>query len=579
MNNCHLASVLAVLLIASAQVFAQETPQEAPPQETAPDSSQEARTQHKHYQQPEGGDKPSPGGSIAPRLQNLGKHTFPVSCASEKGQQYISQAINLAYAFNHAEAGRSFREAARLDPDCAMAYWGQALVLGPNINAPMDPEAEPTARELVLKAKSLSKGVDARERALIEALTHRYTGDPTHRSEADKKYAAAMEKVAKQYPDDLDIATLYAESMMDLRPWNYWMRDGTPHEGTEKIVALLERVMEKNPKHPGALHLYIHLIEPTNNPARAEKAADTLKDLMPGAGHIVHMPAHIYQRVGRYADSVKANQRAIAADEDYISQCRAQGLYPMAYYPHNIHFLWFANTAMGRSAAAIDAANKTSQQISDETLEAMPLLAGFRVLPYWSLAQFGKWDQVLALPAPPKDPFLQVAWHYVRGLAHIGKGQLQQAQAELDQVKKLADDPALEYAMFSPNSAKQIMAIAPEVLAGELAAAREDYDTAINHLSRAVRLEDGLVYTEPAEWHYPPRLALGAVLLEAGRPAEAETIYWEDLKRRPDNGWALFGLAEALRAQRKTDEAELIAARFKKAWRDADVKLKSSRFR
>ncbi|WP_299593984.1 hypothetical protein [uncultured Microbulbifer sp.] len=568
MNRRYLASILAVLLIGSAHVFAQETPQEAP-----------ARTLHKHYQEPEEGDKPSPNGNIAPRLQNLGKHTFPVSCASEKGQLYINQAMNLTYAFNHAEAGRSFREAARLDPNCAMAYWGQALVLGPNINAPMDQEAEPKARELALKAKSLSKGLDARERALIEALTHRYTGDPADRGEADKKYAAAMAKVAKQHPEDLDIATLYAESMMDLRPWNYWMRDGTPHEGTEEIVTLLEQVMEKNSKHPGALHLYIHLIEPTNNPARAEKAADNLQGLMPGAGHIVHMPAHIFQRVGRYADSVKANERAIAADEDYISQCRAQGLYPMAYYPHNVHFLWFANTALGRSAAAIDAANKTAEQISDETLEAMPLLAGFRVLPYWSLAQFGKWDQVLALPAPPDDPFLQVAWHYVRGLAFIGKGQLKQARTELEQVQKLADDPALEYAMFSPNSAKQIMAIAPEVLAGELAAAGKDYDTAINHLSRAVRLEDGLVYTEPTEWHYPPRLTLGAVLLEAGRPDEAETIYWQDLDRRPENGWALFGLAEALRAQHKTEEAALIDARFKQAWQDADVKLKSTRFR
>lgn len=386
-----------------------------------------------------------------------------------------------------------------------------------------------------------------------------------------------MEKVTQRFPDDLDITTLYAESMMDLRPWNYWMRDGTPYAGTEEIIALLEGVMEDNPKHPGALHLYIHLIEPTDTPERAEKAADTLKNLMPGAGHIVHMPAHIYQRVGRYADSVATNERAIAADEDYIAQCRAQGIYPMAYYPHNIHFLWFANTASGRSAAAIAAANKAAEQISDESLAAMPLLAGFRVIPYWSLARFGKWDQVLALPQPPQDQFLTGAWHYVRGLAFVGKGQLDKAQAELEQVQKIAASPALDYSMFSPNSAQQILSIAPEVLAGELAAARKDYDSAINHLNRAVLLEDSLVYTEPAEWHYPPRLALGAVLLEAGQPREAETVYWQDLQRRPDNGWALFGLAKALRAQHKTDEADLIDARFKRAWRDADVKLTDSR--
>ncbi|WOX04070.1 hypothetical protein [Microbulbifer pacificus] len=572
MDKLCQASAFALLLMSSAHTFAQEATQEA-----RPDSSQESSTHHKHYQEPAGGDKPSPSGSLAPRLQNLGKHTFPVSCASEKGQQYINQGVNLAYGFNHAEAGRSFREAARLDPDCAMAYWGQALVLGPNINVPMDQEAEPKARELVLKAKSLEKSVNARERALIDALTKRYTGDPSDRGKADAAYAAAMGKVAEQYPEDLDIATLYAESIMDLRPWNYWMRDGTPYEGTEQIVALLEKVMAKNPEHPGALHLYIHLIEPTDTPERAEKAADTLKNLMPGAGHIVHMPAHIYQRVGRYADSVATNERAIAADEDYIAQCRAQGIYPMAYYPHNIHFLWFANTASGRSAAAIDAANKAAEQISDESLAAMPMLAGFRVIPYWSLARFGKWDQVLALPQPPQDQFLNGAWHYVRGLAFIGKGQLDKAQAELEQVQKIAASPALDYSMFSPNSAKQILSIAPEVLAGELAAARKDYDSAVNHLSRAVLLEDSLVYTEPAEWHYPPRLALGAVLLEAGQPREAETVYWQDLERRPDNGWALFGLAKALRAQHKSDEADLIDARFKRAWRDADVKLRDSR--
>ena len=546
---------------------------------TAQESGDKPEPQHKHYRESPETSKPAPSGALAPRLQDLGKHTFPVSCASDRAQQFINQGVNLAYAFNHAEAGRSFREAARLAPDCAMTYWGQALVLGPNINAPMDQEVEPKAYELVQKAKSLSKSANEREKALIEALTERYSGDPAERKERDRAYATAMAKVQQQFPDDLDIATLYAESMMDLRPWNYWMRDGTPHEGTEEIVALLESVMARNPKHPGALHLYIHLIEPTDTPERAEQAADTLKGLMPGAGHIVHMPAHIYQRVGRYADSASANERAIAADENYISQCRAQGIYPMAYYPHNIHFLWFATSAQGRSAAAIDAANKTGEQIGDEALAQMPMLAGFRVVKYWALARFGKWDQILALPQPESDLFLTGAWHYVRGLAYIGKGDTAAAEQELAALRKVAANPALDYAMFSPNSAADIIAIGPEVLAGELAAARGDYDTAVAHLSRAVRLEDGLVYTEPTEWHYPPRLALGAVLLDAGRPAEAETVYWQVLDRYPDSGWALFGLAEALKKQRKTDEAALIDARFTKAWRDADVKLTASRIR
>ncbi|QKX16768.1 hypothetical protein [Microbulbifer sp. YPW1] len=536
----------------------------------------QARPQHKHYRAPEQ-DKPSPTGALAPRLQNLGDHKFPVSCQSERAQKFITQGVNLAYAFNHAEAGRSFREAARLAPNCAMAYWGQALVLGPNINAPMDQEKEPEALELVKKAMSLRNTANDRERALIEALSTRYSGDPADRRQRDSDYAAAMKKVAQRFPDNLDIVTLYAESMMDLRPWNYWMRDGTPYEGTEEIVSLLEGVMEKNPRHPGALHLYIHLIEPTNNPARAEKAADTLKGLMPGAGHIVHMPAHIYQRVGRYADSASTNVRAIAADEDYITQCRAQGIYPMAYYPHNIHFLWFAESARGRGAAAIEAANKTAAQISDETLAAMPILVTFRVTPYWALARFGKWGEVLALPEPAEDLFLKGARHYVRGLAFIGKGQLDQAQKELAAVQKIAASPALDYTLFSPNTAASILAIAPEVLSGELAAAKGDYDTAIMHLDRAVRMEDGLVYTEPTEWHYPPRLALGAVLLKAGKPAQAETVYWQNLSRYPENGWALFGLTEALKQQHKADEAELIEARFRKAWRDADVKLTASR--
>ena len=541
--------------------------------------AQEAKPQHKHYEEPEGGDKPSPTGALAPRLQNLGAHVFPVTTSSDQAQLFINQGVNLSYGFNHAESGRSFREAARLDPDCPMAYWGQALVLGPNINAPMDPEAEPNAYEIAQKAVALRGKASGKEKALIQALATRYTGDPDDRAAGDRAYAESMRKVAARFPDDLDIATLYAESMMDLRPWDYWMPDGTPYAGTEEIIALLESVMERNPKHPGALHLYIHLIEPTDQPERAEKAADALAPLAPGAGHLVHMPSHIYQRIGRFADAAAANERAVLADEDYITQCRAQGLYPMGYYPHNIHFLWFAATAEGRSQVAIESAHKVAAQISDEVLTEMPMLVGFRVVPYWALARFGKWEQVLDLPAPPEDPFLTGAWHYVRGLAHVGMGDLPAAQRALGEVRRIATDPALDYVMFSPNTAARIFAVAPDVLAGELAAARGEYDRAIAHFDRAVRLEDGLVYTEPTEWHYPPRHALGAVLLEAGRPAEAETVYWDDLEKFPENGWALFGLSKALRAQGKDEQADLIQARFHKIWARADVALTASRIR
>jgi tetratricopeptide (TPR) repeat protein len=534
---------------------------------------------HKHYEESEQARQPSPSGQLAPRLQNLGSHTFPVTTSSEEAQAFINQGLNLSYGFNHAESGRAFREAARLDPSCAMAYWGQALVLGPNINAPMDPEAEPQALELARKAVDLKGNASEREQAYIDALARRYDGNPDHRAARDAEYAEAMGEVAKRYPDDLDAAALYAESMMDLRPWDYWGPDGRPYDGTDEVIALLESVMERDPEHPGALHLYIHLIEPTDEPERAEVAADRLQTLMPGAGHLVHMPSHIYQRIGRYEDSAKANELAILADEDYITQCRAQGLYPMGYYPHNIHFLWFAATADGRSAIAIDAARKVASKIDDATLEQMPMMAQFRVIPYWALARFGHWQDVLDEPAPPDNLFLTGAWHYVRGLAHLGQGDLPAAQRELNQVRRIASDPGLDFPMFSPNSAAQIFAPAPEVLAGELAAARGEYDDAIAHLDRAVRLEDSLVYTEPAEWHYPPRLALGAVLLEAGRPREAETVYWDDLKHNRENGWALFGLAKALRAQGKDDRAAAIEARFEKAWARADVTLTASRIR
>jgi tetratricopeptide (TPR) repeat protein len=371
---------------------------------------------------------------------------------------------------------------------------------------------------------------------------------------------------------------LYVESMMDLRPWGYWMPDGRPHDGTLEIVALTEEVIRKNPKHPLALHLYIHLVEPTSTPERAEQAADTLLTLMPAAGHVVHMPSHIYQRVGRYADSMKSNELAVAADESYITQCRAQGLYPMGYYPHNIHFLWFAATADGQSKAAIEAARKVASRVDEAALKEMFMLAGFRVVPYYALTRFGKWDEMLKEPEPPANAFLKGAWHYGRGLALVRKQQLSGAERELGALRKVLADPTLDQPLFSPNTALAILRVAPEVLVGEIAAARRDFDRAVSHLERAVRLEDALVYTEPSEWHYPPRLALGAVLLEAGRPGEAETVYWEDLRRNRDNGWALFGVLQALKAQKKDEAARVVETRFKRAWARADVTLTSSRF-
>jgi tetratricopeptide (TPR) repeat protein len=538
-----------------------------------------ASATHKHYEESAGANQPGPEGQLAPRLQNLGSHTFRVSTRNRDAQRFINQGMNLAYAFNHAESRRAFREAARLDPSLAMAYWGQALVLGPNINAMMEAQEEPDALELVRKARSLMGQASAREKALITALEARYSGRAEDRAANDAAYAAAMREVHQQFPDDLDIAMLYVESVMDLRPWGYWMPDGRPHEGTAEIVALTERVLQRNPKHPGAAHLYIHLIESTSTPERAEQAADTLLTLMPAAGHMVHMPSHIYQRVGRYADAMRSNELAIAADEDYITQCRAQGLYPMGYYPHNIHFLWFAASADGQSAIALDAARRVASRVDDDLLVEVPMLAAFRVVPYWALTRFGRWDEMLTEPPPPAgSAFLRGAWHYARGLAHIAQGALPAAEQELSALRSLMADPSLDQPLFSPNTARAVLGVGPHVLAGEIAAAYGRHEEAIAHLERAVRLEDALVYTEPAEWHFPPRLALGAVLLEADRASEAETVYWEDLRRNRNNGWALAGLLRAVRTQGRDQEAALIEARFREAWARADVELPGSRF-
>jgi tetratricopeptide (TPR) repeat protein len=535
---------------------------------------------HQHYQRAESPQQSGPAGILAPRLQKLGTHVFPVSTKSTQAQQFINQGVNLTYGFNHAEAGRAFAEAARLDPSCAMAYWGQALVLGPNINAAMAADDEPKAQELVKKAVAAQGCASPRERGYISALSVRYTGKAEDRGRADRAYAEAMQKLSRQFPRDLDAGTLYAESLMDLRPWNYWTRDGLPQEGTQDAIASLQRVLSANPNHPGALHYWIHLWEPTKTPERAEKEADRLLPLMPGAGHIIHMPAHIYLRVGRYVDAVKANQVAVAADEDYIAQCRAQGMYPLGYYPHNIHFIWMGATMSGQSALAIAAANKVARAIPLEALAAAPPLQGFLVVPYHALVQFGKWDEILALPAPAHDTiFTRGVWHYARGRAFAGKGQLDDAAKELAALEKIVADPALPTlpASASLNSADAILRVAPEVLAGDIAARRKDFDTAVARLGRGVRLEDALAYTEPADWPQPVRHLLGAVLLEAGRPVEAEAVYWDDLRKNAENGWSLFGLVQALTAQGKKDEAAQAQQRFQKAWAMSDIQLTARR--
>lgn len=521
---------------------------------------------HKHYDEPKDVPAPAPGMPLAPRLQNLGLHTFPVSTKVERAQLFMNQGLNLTYGFNHAEASRAFAEAARLDPNLAMAYWGQALVLGPNINAPMAPEAEPAALAHLQKAIALKGKATARERAYIDALTARYTGNAADRAAADRAYADAMLKLTRAFPDDLDARTLYAESLMDLRPWGYWTRDGRPYDETTQLQSALAFVIGKHQNHPGALHLWIHLWDSVDA-KKAEAEADRLVPLMPGAGHMVHMPAHIFQRVGRHEDVIRVNQLAAKADEDYIAACRAQGLYPLAYYPHNLHFIWMGASASGQKMLAIESARKLAAAVPAEGLQAAPILQGFLAVPYLAMVRFSEWDQVLAEKAPAHDTaFMKSVWKYARAMALLGKDRVDEAESELAEIKTLITDPALKgQTTFSSNSGVGILRIAPEVIAGEIAAKRQDWQGAIGHFERAIRYEDALVYQEPPDWHVPVRQNLAVVLMAAGRADEAETVLWEDLKRNPEHVWNLSLLSKALRLQNKTTDAALIDARLAKS--------------
>jgi tetratricopeptide (TPR) repeat protein len=526
---------------------------------------------HKHYEEPKDAPAPRPGEPLAPRLQNLGVHTFPVSTKVKRAQLFMNQGLNLTFGFNHAEASRAFAEAARLDPNLAMAYWGQAFVLGPNINAAMDPAAEPKALELLQKAVALKRHASPRERAYIDALATRYNGKPEDRKANDRAFADAMRKLVEQFPDDLDARTFYAESLMDLSPWGYFTRDGQPYDNTRKITAALEYAIGKHKNHPGALHLWIHLWESTDTPERAEAEADRLLPLVPGAGHLVHMPAHIYQRVGRHADVISSNLLAAKADEEYIAACKAQGLYPLGYYPHNLHFIWMGATASGRKDLALESARKLASAIPHDALGPAPILQGFLVVPYFAMVRFGEWDAILGDNGPShKTAFTESVWKYARAMALIAKDRVDEAERELAALKTLIADPALNgQTTFSANTGIAILRIAPEVIAGEIAAKRQDWDRAVMHLDRAVRYEDALVYQEPHDWHAPARQNLAAVLMAAGRPDEAETVLWEDLKRNPEHVWTLRLLSKALTVQGKDTDAALIDARLAKSAKEA----------
>jgi len=519
-----------------------------------------------------------------PLQKHLGEHSYLVSTSVPLAQQYFDQGLILAYGFNHAEAARSFHEAARLDPACAMCYWGEALVLGPNINAPMDASAAPQAYTLAQKALAQSGTASQKEQALIQAVATRYTEYVVaDRSHLDQAYADAMRSVAKQFPDDAVIGSLLAEALMDLHPWDFWTKQGEARPWTSEIIETLEVVLRHSPNNPLANHLFIHTMEASPHPEKALPSAERLATLVPGSGHLVHMPGHIYLRIGRYRDVTLANQQAIKVDQEYLKHSHAEGLYPSGYVPHNYHFLWAAATKTGQQSLAMQAAEDTAKTVNPEGMRD-PDFAGtlqhFWLIPLYTHVLFGHWTDVLHTSAPSEDLAYPTAiWHYARGLAFIRREQAELAQQELAAFRKRAQDPAVSaLTIFDINPVSKILSIAEHILVGEIEASGGQYDVAVTHLRTAVELEDSLHYTEPNDWYVPSRQVLGAVLFQAGRVEEAKEIYRTDLTYHPGNGWSLFGLLQCLQAQGHVNEAKGIKQKFEEAWTEADVTLRSSRF-
>lgn len=520
----------------------------------------------------------------APALDpGLAGWSHPISSKNETARRYFDQGLTLAYGFNHAAADASFREAARLDPSCAICYWGAALVAGPNINAAMAEEAIATAWSDLQRARELAPGASPAEQDYIEALGRRYALRPApDRAPLDVAYAEAMRALAARHPDDADAQVLLAEALMDLHPWDYWQASGEPQPWTGEILGLLEKAIARWPSHPGANHLYIHAVEASKDPARAMAAADRLRDLVPAAGHLVHMPAHIYQRVGRYGDSAAANRKAIAADHGTGTPGCHGAIYALAYIPHNFHFLWSALIQEGNAADALDTAQQLAAKVDpaamrDPSLGALQLYA---TIPYFTWVRFGRWREILTAPEPEADLlFPRAIRHWARGLALLRGGAREAAEKENGLLAALAADPALEkVTIWEINHADELAKIAVQVLSGEIALYSGEGDKAVRHLEKAAELEDALRYDEPPTWPLPVRHHLGAALLELGRPGAAEVVYLKDLERQPENGWALFGLAASLEKQERPKAAKEARDRFEKAFARADVRLAASRF-
>jgi tetratricopeptide (TPR) repeat protein len=513
----------------------------------------------------------------------LGNVHRAVTTSSAEAQRYFDQGIALLWGFNHDEATRSFAKAAELDPHCAACYWGISLTVGPNYNLPfLSAERAAVASEALKKAESEAARGSPVEQALIKALAQRYPNATPLKQEAElpvlTQYAMAMKDVAQRFPDDLDVQTLYAESMMNLHAWRLWTPDGAAAPGTAEIVAVLESVLARDPRHPGANHYYVHAMEASPRPEKAVTSAERLRDLMPGAGHLVHMPAHIFQRIGRYEEAAEANRRAAQADEKYGAMTAPPDYYPIMYTAHNYQFLAYSAAMEGRKAETVDAANRSRAAVSDSMLRTMPGTDWYVAEYYTARVRFGLWDDLLATPAPDRRlPGLLGGYLYGLGMAQAATGRVADARASLGSLSALIASLPADTAA-GQNQLRDVLSIASAMIEARIASAEARPRDEIAWLRKAVAAEDRIAYDEPKNWFIPTRHALGAALLRSGAGREAEAVYREDLLQNPANGWALYGLRAALESQRKRAEALSVAAEFDGAWRNADVSLRSSEF-
>ncbi len=568
----------ALLLTALAFGCSPRPPGATPPAAASPIEAPADEADHADHAMPSWSLDVLAAGAVT--IPDLGEHQRAVTTKSADAQAFFDQGLALTYGFNHDEAARSFAKAGTLDPSCAMCWWGAAYTLGPNYNIPMLPDRAAAAWDALQRAQKAASGTTPVEQALIAALARRYAGpeyvDPEAMQPFNEAYADAMREVAHRFPGDHDVQVLFAEAMMNVNPWKLWTPEGEPAPGTKELVAALERVLAENPDHPGANHYYIHAIEASDHPEKAEASADRLASLIPGAGHIVHMPAHIYQRIGRYADASAANRSAIVADRRYLDLVEPPGYYPF-YLGHNYGFLAYSASMQGRSGEAIEASRKSAAQIPRDIVCGMPGMDFFLSEPILVLVRFGRWQELLAEPKPdPKYEVLTALWHHGHGMASAATGKLDDARADhraIENIRKTVPEALLA----GLNSGRDVLALAAKVLEARIADA-EGSPEAIALWESAVKLEDGLAYNEPADWFYPTRHYLGAALLDAGKHDQAIAVYEADLERNPHNGWALFGLWKAQQAAKRKSDAKKTAAKFERAWEDADIELTRTAF-